>query len=271
MSASIVIGQSDFTTANSGTPTKNSVAPVGLAFDSSGNLWVVDFFANRVLEFNPPFTNGMNANLVLGHADFTSQSPPFPPTNSGFAGPQSIAFDANGNLWVADTANSRVLEFKPPFASGMGASLVIGQSDFVSRVRATTVSGFDGPRGIALDGTGNLWVADSFNNRVLQFQPPFASGMNASLVLGQSNFTSNAAAATQSGFSHPSGIAFDSSRNLIVDDSRNNRTLGFQAPFSNNQNATLVLGQTDFTSSAAATTATGQNTPFSVSTTAFFF
>jgi hypothetical protein len=88
--------------------------------------------------------------------------------------------------------------------------------------------------------------------------------MSASLVLGQANFTSNSAATSQNGFAAPFGIAFDTSGDLAVADSTNNRTLGFTPPFSNNQNASLVLGQPNFTSATPATSAMGQALPFAV-------
>jgi secreted PhoX family phosphatase len=147
----------------------------------------------------------------------------------------------------------------------MAASLVIGQADLVSSGAATTATGLGFPTGVTFDSAGNLWVGDTGNNRVLQFKPAFANGMTAGLVLGQASFTTNAAATTQSGLSGPFGIAFDSSGNLGVADSGNNRTLGFQPPFSNNQNASLVLGQANFTTATGATTATGEAAPVAVS------
>ena len=147
----------------------------------------------------------------------------------------------------------------------MGASLVVGQPNFVSGGSATTASTFNFPVGIAFDGSGNLWVGDTTNNRVLEFQPAFATGMSASLVLGQANFTSSGTATTQNGLFNPFGVGFDSSGNLGVADFGNNRTLGFAPPFSTDQNASLVLGQANFTSSAKAETAASEISPIAVS------
>lgn len=263
MNASVVVGQPDFATGTANTTQNGLSGPVGMAFDSSGNLWVADLGNNRVLEYVPPFTTNMNASLVLGQPDFTSVN--FVTTSSGLVIPFFVAFDGSGNLWVSDTGNNRVLEFKPPFVSGMGASLVIGQPDFVSFGSATTASTLNFPTGIAFDGSGNLWVGDTTNNRVLEFQPSFANGMSASLVLGQAAFTSSNTATTQNGLFNPFGIGFDSNGNLGVADFGNNRTLGFSPPFSTNQNAGLVLGQANFTSAAGATTAAGEISPLTVS------
>jgi sugar lactone lactonase YvrE len=263
MSASLVIGQPDFVTGTANTTQNGLRGAGGSAFDASGNLWVVDFANNRILQYRPPFATDMNASLVLGQVSFTSSA--VATTNAGLSSPHYIVFDASGNLWVTDTNNNRVLEFKPPFANGMTASLVIGQADFVSSGNSTTATGLDFPTGVAFDSAGNLWIGDTLNNRVLQFRPPFANGMSASLVLGQASFTTSTPATSQSGFSGPFGIGFDSSGNLGVADSGNNRTLGFTPPFSDNQNASLVLGQANFTTATAATTATGQSFPYAVS------
>ena len=97
---------------------------------------------------------------------------------------QQITTDSAGNLWVGDYGNNRLLELEPPFSTGMGASLVIGQQDFNSSVAATTQSGFQGPGHPAFDSSGNLWVPDFTNNRVLEFSStPVPEFPTASLAL----------------------------------------------------------------------------------------
>jgi DNA-binding beta-propeller fold protein YncE len=243
-----------------------------VAFDSGGNLWVVDGFNNRVLEFIPPFANHMNASLVIGQADFVTGTSGLSSTK--FNDPEHLAFDSGGNLWVADSVNNRVLEFKPPFANGMAATLVIGQPDFVSNPCLSSATGMCATFGVAFDSKGNLWVGDDGNCRALEFTPPFASNMAASLELGQAaganQFTDScvAAAPTQSGLSDALGLAFDSSGNLFLADFGDNRTLVFSPPFSNGMNASHVLGQADFVSflAPAPPTATSQNSPEGVAT-----
>ncbi len=244
--ASIVVGEFDYTADLVGGA--NSLrAPVGEAFDLSGNLWIADQQNNRIVEFMSPLSTGMDASVVLGEKDFR--------TNYGSTDqdrlslPRAVAFDKSGNLWVADAYNSRVLEFSPPFSSGMPASLVIGQSDFVSNSAGAGANGLSIPSDITLDSSGNLWVSDLGNNRVLEFKPPFSSGMSPSLVLGQTGFTSNSAGTTPSQLYYPTNLRFDSSQNLWISDSYNNRVLEFKAPFSNGMSASVALGQSSFTSS----------------------
>ena len=70
-----------------------------------------------------------------------------------------------------------------------GASVVLGQPSFASGVPATSATGEHGPVAVAFDHYGNIWVAESHNNRVIEYAAPFSSGEAASLVLGQPDFT----------------------------------------------------------------------------------
>ena len=255
ISASSVIGQKDFDTALQGGSRDGLNFPSAVAFDRSDNLWVLDQFNNRVLEFKPPFSDGMNASLVIGQIDFETSASST--TQSGLGGGVigDLAIDPSGNLWVGDAGNNRVLEFKLPFSSGMNASLVIGQASFVTKSSSMTESGLTGfyGAGVAFDPTGNLWVGDTYNNRILEFQPPFSPGMDASLVIGQQNFRTSTSSTSQSGLSAPSHLGFDSSGNLWVPDYSNNRVLEFS---SSSSSVTPTTSSTAQTSTASSTTTT---------------
>ena len=212
------------------------------------------------------FSTGMAASLVLGHKSFNWGGAVTSPANqTGFHSPFGVSFDAAGNLWVADLSNNRVLMFKPPFATGMAASLVIGQSDFTSNGQDTTLTTFHGPACLVFDASGNLWVSDYYNNRVLMFKPPFTNGMQASLVLGQTDFTSSGSAVSQTGLNAPEGLGFDTSGNLWVADRGNSRVLMFKPPFSNGMAASLVIGHKSFNWGGTALNQTGFHSPFGVS------
>jgi hypothetical protein len=69
------------------------------------------------------------------------------------------------------------------------ATLVIGQPDFTHGAHGTNANGLFDPSGAAVDAAGNLYVADAFNNRVLEYNAPLSNGMAANLVIGQPDFT----------------------------------------------------------------------------------
>jgi hypothetical protein len=225
MAASVAIGQS--TIGNTqfcnqsgsvyvvGNPTASTLCePVAMTFDVGGNLWISDGANNRVLEYAPPFSTGMAAMLELGHATGTNAFTSYRTNDGGgVAGntlwyPAGLAFNSNGNLWVTDDDNNRILEFVPPFNSGMPASLVLGQPDFTHDSPGSSwQSSILEPFAIALDTNGNLLVADTWHNRVLVFTPPLSSGMNAGMVLGQPNLTSNGCSLSSNTICIPMGVA----------------------------------------------------------------
>jgi sugar lactone lactonase YvrE len=226
--------------------------PPGGAVTPPGNpqiqLWVADTQNNRMLMYPLPATNGEAASIVIGQPDFGRTA-----CNTGvlslvtLCGPTGAALDANGNLWVADTGNNRVLEFTFPFRNGQPAALVIGQPGFATSGACTPgPMSICGPRKLAFDQRGNLWVSDERGNRVLEFVPPFFIGMVATLVLGQRDFTTSACADSPPsaiGMCSPSGLAFDSRGDLFVSDTQNSRVLMFKPPFSIGMPATLAIGQ----------------------------
>jgi sugar lactone lactonase YvrE len=242
-------------------PDRTSFAAAGLAFDQSGNLWVADSGYNRVLEFAPPFTTHEAATLVIGQPNFTTSSNNS--NQSKLSGPNSLAFDQSGNLWVADTYDNRVLEFKAPFSSGESASVAVGQPNLLSTIENTTQSTLSQPDGVAFDTHGNLWVADTSNNRVAEFTPPFSTGMSATVIIGQDSYFFSGTGIDQSSLYGPQGIAAGGGGNLWVADTGNDRVLLFEDPSSaaavstaTTQSSSAPQGQTSATQAASSETGT---------------
>src|SRR2546422_171623 len=232
--ASLVIGQSSFTTGANALTQAGLSQPLGVTFDSGGNLWVMDSLNHRVLEYVPPFSNGMSASHVIGQSILTTSTAAA--TRTGLRMPEGVEFDSVGDLWVTDELNNRTLEYVPPFADGMQANLVIGEPDFTTTTGGISQNSLTDPHTLAF-ASGNLWVVDGANNqpqtgtvssnRLLGYLSPFSDGMPASLVIGQSSFTTNYGATTQSGLNLPVGVAVDSQGNLWVSDGGNNTVLEF--------------------------------------------
>ena len=242
--ASLVLGQPDFTTNESATSAAGEYLPVGLAFDSFGNLWVADLGNNRILEYAAPFLDGEAATVVIGQPNFDTSECVL--TDAGECSPVSLAFDPQGNLWVADYGYNRVLEYPYPFSTGEAATLVLGQPAFTTDGWSAAAMGENGPSALAFDPQGNLWVVDN-NNRVVEYLAPFSVCEAASLVLGQPDFTGSDFATSATGEYLPEGLAFDSQGNLWVADFGNNRVIGYEAQFANGKAESSVLGQHGFT------------------------
>jgi len=251
--------------------------PEGIAIDTSTNppaLYVSDTANNRVLGFRNAlsFANGQKADIVLGQPDFVTTLAQGPGRSlaTGFADPTGIAVDAHGNVYIADAGNNRILRFPQPFAqTGSPApDLVIGQTSLTGTANQGGVSaaslaliGSGGPfeTYMAFDPSGNLWVADPGNNRVLRFnvaaltaQPP-VQGPAADIVLGQSDFATGTynppgntnALLSLTSFTTPSGIAFDAAGRLFVAESvssQQGRILMWTPPFFVGEPASRILG-----------------------------
>jgi len=272
-----VLGKPDYTNTTANGPTATEMEnPEGIAIDPvTKKLFVADRGNNRVLRFSTlaSYSTGAAAEAVFGQADFISGSP-----NRGGAvaantmnAPRSIQVDDAGRLWVADDINNRVLRFDGASSKTTGASAdaVLGQATFVSFTHTTTQSGMSGPTGVVNDAAGNLYVADTGNERVLIFYNAAAkgNGANADRVLGQANFVTNTSAVSSSKFSSPSGVAADKSGRLWVADRGNSRILRFDnaATIGNGAAASAVLGQADFvTAVAQPVSATSLQSPYYV-------
>lgn len=237
--------------------------PLGMAVDpATGNLYVADVGNNRVLRFPDPFANPsrVEPDMVYGQPTFNDNTASA--SRSTMNRPRAVAFDNQGNLWVADTGNNRVLRFNAGILDGLNpeADLVLGQLDFISSAvnQGSTVgvnaNGFDTPAGVAFDSRNNLYVSDFNNARVLKFSAPVTAGSAAAVVFGQPGFTTRGvpAQASASTLAGPAGLCVDSSGNLYVSVPRDNRVLVFSSSTVVSGSAARdQLGQVDFTSTQA--------------------
>ena len=238
--ADAVLGQPDFTQDTFRTTQDGMSQPQGVAVDATGRLWGVDTYNDRILRFDNAASkpNGANADGVLGEPDFTSNNAVT--TANGVWEPYGVATDSAGRLWVADIVNDRVLRFDNAAAKPNGADAdgVLGEPDFTTKaIQYGTPSGMADPTGVALDANGRLYVADSWNNRILVFDSAASlpNGANANYVLGQTDFvtwSSNTGGLSAASLDGPFGLFFDpAARVLWVTDEGNNRVLMYGQPY----------------------------------------
>ena len=204
-----VLGQVNFTTSTATTTQSGMSSPVDTAWDSQNNrLFVVDQGNNRILIFDvSAISDGENAANVLGQANFTSSGADT--TQSRLSAPGGIAY-ASPYLFVADNGNNRIMIWDvASITNGENAVNVLGQANFTSSGTATTQSGMSSPQDVVVDAVAQkLFSVESANRRVLVFDiSTIINGENAQNIIGQANFTSNAAEVTQAGLAFPIGIA----------------------------------------------------------------
>lgn len=246
--------------------------PTSMAVDMNSNLYIYDKYNHRVLMYNDPFTQGVEAKKVWGQANFTDRG-----CNRGAGGGRPTAqslcsnnetgfhisgdhsgegvdVDPNGQyLWVADGANNRVLRFP---TNGDTADLVLGQNDFTSNYSTACVG--DGqtpltkylcrPKSVRINPTtGQLFVLDwpvpDTVVRVLIYNAPFTNGMEPSEVLiggRNSIYPYN--------FNRSVGLEFDPNlpNGFWMSDWNNNRTI-FLTKVSGKWTITKAIGQPNLT------------------------
>ena len=218
--ADLVLGQADFIHLGINNLGASGLSlPIAVATDSTGHIYVADACNNRVLGWRNAgsLTTGQPADLVIGQPDFHSfqfnngtlpdDSSVLGPDSLGLSsfqaqvnqcypnGAMGIAVDPSGNLYVADILNNRVLEYTSPFADcvafpciGPPANLVFGQNGSFTRrgcndgLNAGDQGGVGPdslciPTGVAADPEGNLYIVDTGNGRVLEYDIPLATGI----------------------------------------------------------------------------------------------
>jgi sugar lactone lactonase YvrE len=136
-------------------------------------------------------------------------------TTATFWYPHSVAIDSSGYVYVADTNNEEIRKISP-----LGVVSTLAGSGSYGSVDATgTAASFYQPCGVAVDSSGNVYVADTYNNKIRKISP---SGVVSTLA-GSGSYGSVDGTGTAASFYQPCGVAVDSSGNVYVADTYNNK------------------------------------------------
>jgi sugar lactone lactonase YvrE len=187
--------------------------PTGVAVDGAGNLYVADGGNNTIRQVV------VSSGVVSTLAGTAGQSGSTNGTGAAarFSSPQGVAFDGAGNLYVADSNNSIIR--KIGIASGMVTTLA-GTAGMTGGADGTGAAArFSGPQGVAFDGAGNLYVADSNNYTIRKIGITTEVVTTLAGTAGMAGSIDGTGAAAR--FEGPYGLTFDGAGNLYVADSGN--------------------------------------------------
>ena len=176
--------------------------PWDVVADPAGNLYVPDAQSHRIRKINPAgVVTTFAGSGTAGGTDGTG-------TAASFNGPTGIAVDATGTLYVAEYSGQRVRRITPAgVVTTLAGSGTAGFADGTG-----TAARFNTPSDVAVDGTGNVFVADIENHRIRRITPTGVVTTYAGTgTAGGTDGT--AAAATLNG---PHGVAIDLAGNLLV-------------------------------------------------------
>ncbi len=189
--------------------------PTALAIDSSGNLYIADTSNNVIRKV----TSSGGISTVAGVGRASSGGDGGPANQAGLNNPEGVAVDAAGNIYIADTLNRRIR--KVTAADGTIKTIAgTGILGFSGDGAAATLAAISNPDGVAVDGAGNVFIADSFNNRI---RLVLANG-NITTVAGTrtAGYSGDGGVATNAQLRTPSSLALSSKGNIYVGDNQNN-------------------------------------------------
>ena len=246
--ASVAVATSNFNVLGQPTATTSIQSQFGMdnangVYSNGTSLFVADTGNNRVLIWNTiPTSNDQAANIVLGQANLNLIGSG---TSSTAMNNPSGVYSDGTRLFVLDTDNNRVLIWdNVPTSNDQAANLVLGEPDMNSNGSGSSSTNLSAPNGVYSNGT-KLFVVDSNNNRVLVWNTmPTSNGQAASLVLGQTNMTSNGSGLTTSNLTTPSSVYSDGTRLFVADTGTSRVLIWSSIPTTNAQAASIMLGQT---------------------------
>ncbi|MGA8108193.1 MAG: Ig-like domain repeat protein, partial [Acidobacteriaceae bacterium] len=189
--------------------------PGGVAVDGAGNVYIADTNNNVIREVNVA-TNTMAT--VAGNASPGYSGDGSAATSAELNSPEGVVVDAAGNLYIADTGNNAIREVNA--ATGVITTIAgTGTAGFSGDGALATAAKLSAPYGVALDATGDLFIADSGNNRVRKVD---ASGTITTLAgSANSGYLGDGGAGPQAELYSPLGVACDPAGNVYIADARN--------------------------------------------------
>lgn len=187
--------------------------PTSVAVDASGNVYVADYGNDTIRRISPAGVATTLAGLAgsSGSADGTG-------SEARFNSPYGVAVDGSGNVYVADTYNNTIRKVTP---SGVVTTLAGLAGSYGSSNGTGSAARFFSPRGVAVDSSGNVYVADTYNDMIRKVTP---AGVVTTLAGIAGYPGSDDGAAGTATFYRPSGVAVDSAGIVYVADS-SNRTI----------------------------------------------
>jgi len=228
-------------------------SPSGVAVDGLGTIFIADTHNQRIRKVVSGVITTIAGN---GTAGFSGDNGPA--TSATLNQPNAVTIDAAGNVYFADTNNHRIRKITGTIISTVAGD---GEQLYLEDGAAATQTGLDSPAGLAVDASGNLYIADTHNQRVRLVSA--ATGIISTVAGNGSNgFAGDGGAGGSAALSRPRGVAVGTG-SLYVADSDNNRVRNLDL---NTKTITTVAGSggQGFSGDTGPATSAMFDTPHSV-------
>ena len=190
-------------------------APEGVAVDTAGNFYIADTKNNKIRKVSSLGT----ITTVAGTVSSGSSGDGGPATMAELDAPSGVAVDTAGNLYIADTKNNKIRK-----VSSLGTITTVagtGSSGSIGDGGPATMAQLKAPEGVAIDTAGNLYIADTKNDKIRQVSS--LGTITTVAGTGSSGFFGDGGPATLAQLKAPSGVAVNTAGNFYIADTKNMR------------------------------------------------
>ena len=192
--------------------------PEAVAVDGTGNLYIADSANQRIRRVDA--TTGTISTIAgSGHWDYGGDGGPA--TEAHLRHPRGVAVDGDGNLYISDSGNHCIR--KVDAATGTISTIAgTGEWGYSGDGGPATRAQLGEPIGVAVDGDGNVYIADVNNQRIRRVDA--ATGTISTVAgTGEWDYSGDGGPATQAQLANPHGVALDGDDHLYIADINNNR------------------------------------------------
>jgi Bacterial Ig-like domain (group 3)/NHL repeat len=232
--------------------------PTGVAVDSSGSVYIADSHNQRIRKVSGGIITTIAGTGAAGYSGDGGAA-----TAAQLSLPSAVTIDSNGNLYIADTNNQRIRKITGTAITTIAGN---GEESYAGDGTTATAAALDLPTGVAVDATGNVYIADRNNQRVRMVTPAgiistIAGSGPASFSGG---FSGDGAPATASVLAKPTSVSVDGAGNIYIADTDNQRI----RQVSGNKVATVTGGSQGFGGDGGAAISAILNSPRAVASDA---
>lgn len=192
--------------------------PFALTLDAAGNIYIADYTNERIRMVTA--ASGIIRTIAgTGTAGYNGDG--ITATSATINLPEGIAVDPSGNIYISDYNNKRIRKITA--STGLISTIAgTGTQGYSGDGAAATAAKINAAQGIALDASGNVYIADAGNNRIRKIT--VSTGIITTIAgIGTAGFSGDGAAATLAKLNYPSGVALDAAGNIYIADNSNNR------------------------------------------------